>query len=143
MTNLANQIERLSAAATPGEWRTHAAKRGFKGDIFVPTAKQVQDCHHIARLFADKPKKVPLDELQVRVESNEAIRQIETNAALIVTLRNAVPQIIAALNAADEVEALRARVVKLEKALREIGREADEPTTVEMIAFAALEDAKP
>ena len=39
----------------------------------------------------------------------------------------------------DQIAADKRRIVALEAALREIGRKSDEPTTVEQIAFEALE----
>ena len=89
MTNLANQIAALSAAATGGTWI--AARRSSivgRGIVSSPEGRMIGNI----------------------VEHDDA----PENAALIVALRNAVPHIVAALNAQAEVEALRARVAELE-----------------------------
>jgi len=94
---LADRLEELAGKATAGPWKNHGGMLGHKGDIFAPTAKQIQDCHHIARLYAPKPDRAPLCDLEVLGVTREAIRIIEANASLIVELRNALPEIIAAL----------------------------------------------
>ena len=82
-------LDQLSAAATQGEWRIHGAMLGHRGDLFSPTAKQVKDCHHIARFYAPKPDKKVNCELQAIGVKREAIQQIEANAAFVAALVNA------------------------------------------------------
>jgi len=89
MTDLTDKLAALSEAATQGEWRLHGAMLGYKGDIFSPTARQVKDCHHIARFYAQKPDKPINCELQALGIEREAIQQIETNAAFVAALVNA------------------------------------------------------
>lgn len=89
MTDLAKTLDELSKAATQGEWRIHSAMLGHKGDIFSPTAKQVKDCHHIARFYAAKPAKPVICELQALGVERDAIQQIEANTGFVAALVNA------------------------------------------------------
>lgn len=73
----------MSAQHTAGPWKVHGGMLGHKGDIFVPTAKSIKDCHHIARCFAPKPPSAPLCDLQVIQSTREAVAIIEANARLI------------------------------------------------------------
>ena len=82
-------LEQLSAAATQGEWRIHGAMLGYRGDLFSPTAKQVTDCHHIARFYAPKPDKPINCDLQSIGVQREAVQQIEANVAFVAALVNA------------------------------------------------------
>lgn len=77
------EIKKALEGVTPGPWITHGGLLGHKGDVFSPTAKSVQDCHHIARCFAPKPDKNPIDDLQVLVAERDAIKVIEANARYI------------------------------------------------------------
>ncbi len=87
------------SAHTKGPWIIHAGLQGYRGDVFSPTAKAVKDCHHIARCFAPKPSKQPLDELQLRQATNEAISVIEANARLIA----AAPELLDALRECNSI----------------------------------------
>lgn len=73
----------MTTQHTPGPWLIHGAMLGHRGDIFSPTAKQVTDCHHIARCFAPKPDKEVICELQEIQVRRDAIAIIEANARLI------------------------------------------------------------
>jgi hypothetical protein len=86
---MTEHLAALSDAATQGEWRIHGAMLGYRGDIFSPTAKQVKDCHHIARFYADKPDKTPVCDLQAIGAARDAIQQIEANTSFVVALVNA------------------------------------------------------
>ena len=95
-------------AHTPEPWKVHGGTLGHKGDIFVPTAKSIQDCHHVARCFAPKPSKKPLCDLQVIQMEREAIATIEANARRIVACVNALAGIpIEAIEALPEGELAR------------------------------------
>lgn len=128
MTDLANQIAALSSAATPGEWVNvdQSPESGIK---------LRGGSHHyaIAQLASYWQGPGP--------RSDEAL----ANAALIVALRNAVPQIVAALNAADEADALRARVAELRELLRRYRTETPLGHQPHMIAHLVDEllEAKP
>ena len=74
---------------TPEPWKVHGGMLGHKGDIFVPTAKSIRDCHHVARCFAPQPSKQPVCELQIIQMEREAISTIEANARRIVACVNA------------------------------------------------------
>jgi hypothetical protein len=106
------------AKATPGMWQTHGAMLGYKGDIFVPTAKMVTDCHHIARLFADKPDKPIICELQALQMQASSIAQIEANAALIVAAKNDMPTM---LDTIDTIAAQAAEIARLRRILHRYG----------------------
>lgn len=98
---------------TPEPWKVHGGMLGHKGDIFVPTAKSIRDCHHVARCFAPKPSKQPVCELQIIQMEREAISTIEANARRIVACVNALSGI--------STEAIEAGgVQELAEALREI-----------------------
>ena len=66
---------------------------GHKGDVYVPTADRIPDCHHIARCFAPKPQGEVYCELQAIGIERDAIAQIEANATLIA----AAPELLEAL----------------------------------------------
>lgn len=106
---LSEKLEQLSAAATQGEWRIHGAMLGHRGDLFSPTAKQVTDCHHIARFYAPKPDKSINCELQAIGVEREAIQQIEANAAFVAALVAAyrTGQLVA-VQADDAIERVKA-----------------------------------
>lgn len=78
---------------TPGPWRVTGVMSGHKGDVYVPTADRIPDCHHIARCFAPKPQGEVYCELQAIVIERDAIAQIEANATLIA----AAPELLEAL----------------------------------------------
>lgn len=104
LEQLAERLEGLAEKATKGPWKIHGGMLGHKGDIFSPTAKMIQDCHHIARFYAPKPEHNPLSDLEAIGATREAIEVIETNATLAAELVNNLPTILAALRAAGEVE---------------------------------------
>lgn len=89
MTTLSERLAELSGKATEGDWRITGVMAGHKADIFVPTAKMITDCDHVARLFAPKPERSPACSLVAMQMTREAIAIIEANAALIVELVNA------------------------------------------------------
>ena len=96
MTDLIDKIERLSAAATPGEWVTapdHMGDQDYETCIERPgragqIGAMVADFHHNWE------------------EDRISWKAAQGNAALAVTLRNAVPELLSALRAQQHAEAL-------------------------------------
>ena len=101
--SLANQIEALSAAATPGPWFT-LDPPWLPSDSETSILAESPD-PHVARFICDFDLWAALDD---EADADRKSQNPDGDATLIVALRNAVPQIVAALRAADEVEALRA-----------------------------------
>jgi len=91
---------------TPGPWLVHGAMLGHRGDVFSPTAKQVTDCHHIARCFAPKPAKMPACDLQAIQVERDAIAIIEANARLIAAAPDMLTELEAAAVAMEEASKL-------------------------------------
>jgi len=96
MTDLADKIERLSAAATPGEWATspdHVSDQDYE------TCIELTDrVGHIGAAIAYFHHDWETDRI-----SWKAAR---SNTALCVTLHNAVPELLSALRAQQHAEAL-------------------------------------
>lgn len=86
MTNLADQLERLAKEATPGEWSLSEPDREGYAYIDAPTHGA------LARVVWHMEDDKYLGRPSVREQAN---------AALIVALRNALPQIISALRGAE------------------------------------------
>ena len=84
---------------TKGPWRITSVMLGHAGDVYVPTAKQITDCHHVARCFAPKPEKAPLCDLQTLQMTKDAVQQIEANARLIA----AAPELLEALTGLEGI----------------------------------------
>lgn len=90
MTNLIDKIERLSAAATPGEWHLQTGAIGINPWISAENWTRPNGSYVRGGCILNM---VAHDER-------------EQDAALIVALRNAVPEILAALRAQQHAEAL-------------------------------------
>ena len=108
MTDLIDKIERLSAAATPGEWATspdHVSDQNY--ETCIELADRVG---HIGTAIAYFHHDWETDRISWKAA--------QSNAALAVTLRNAVPEILAALRAQQHAEALADALDKIERRTR-------------------------
>lgn len=103
--DLRSRLEALAAKATPGPWHV-----GCQNDALFLTAGRPPALSN-DHPWHDAPR-VALAKVYDQSESDVLPIEAETNAALIVALVNALPEIIAALSAA-------ARVRELEGALRD------------------------
>lgn len=106
MTNLANQLEALSAAATPGHWTTLEGQRiaqeyatKSRTDLCQGSMSDLELANR--QYMAGRGD---LDLITWQTASKERIRWLSVQLAL-------------ALRAADEAEALRARVAELRESL--------------------------
>ena len=100
---LSTTLQELSDAATPGPWFT-LDPPWLPSDSETSILAESPD-PHVARFICDFDLWAALDD---EADADRKSQNPDGDATLIVALRNAVPQIVAALRAADEVEALRA-----------------------------------
>ena len=100
MTNLSTELAWLAEAATPGPWAHRPMEYDDWGTVRAAYRSEDGFQHFICRCNYDA---TPEELTDHRVNGTDPA---EPNAELIVTLRNAVPEILTALRAQQHAEAL-------------------------------------